>query len=217
MYERQPTATNGRRRGPQRYAAAAVLTLLWLTTSSAVHSERDALFGFAGGYIGVRVVEATVRPTLTPADIHLDVRARDEGFVLRWQSLTESADIKHHYEVVFDKTTLPGIFLAGMRCNVFGHSIPLDPARGEPYVWAHLAEDRLTLYAMSIANDGSHDLSRYRYRRDGNGLTLEFRRMKDDQPLESARAVLRRIAAVERPVAPASEQNAERHTGASCG
>lgn len=212
------TATTRRPESLQRYAAAAVLASLWVGLPGSVNGAQDALSEFAGRYAGVSVAETTLRATPTPSDVHLEVRPRDEGFVLRWQSLTElDSGIKHHYEVVFEKTRRPGIYVAGMRCDVFGHSRPLDPALGEPYVWAHLAEDRLTLYAMSIANDGSHDLSLYRYRRDGAGMSLEFRRMRDDRPAEWVNAQLRRVPPAGLPITPASEQNARQHTAAGCG
>ena len=208
-----PRTTTRRPTHAMQHAVTGLLGVLWLGISASAVGASDLLERFTGHYVASRVSESSLRVTPSASDIHLDVTPGDDGFVLRWQSLRELDNgVRHHYEVRFEKTRRAGIYLAAMRCDAFGQPRPLDPARGEPYLWAHLDDDELTLYAMSIADDGSHDLSLYRYRADGERLTLAYERVRNEQPLERVRAVLERSAAET-----AVTQGARQHRAPACG
>lgn len=200
------------------FAAMMAMALLFAGLSGTVLGALDPPSGFAGRYAGIRLDNTAMRTPPTLSDIHLKVSPRYGGFVLRFQSLSElTMGIKHHYEVVFKRTWRPGIYLAGMRCDVFGHPRPLDPALGDPYMWVYLEKDALTLYAMSIASDGTHDLGRYSYRRNGDDLALEYQRLRDDWPVEWSTAVLRRVAGGPLPVTPAADPDSPQHPAVACG
>lgn len=203
----------GKRRGTVVTAA-----LVWLCISNTTYGATTAIERLAGRYVGVNVGEATTSVTPAPSDIHLDMQPSGQRFVLRWQSLSVLATgTRHHYEVVFKKTPRSGIYLAEMGCDLFGNARPLDPGRGEPYMWAYIGDAELTLYAMYIANDGSHDLSRYLYRWAGDSVTLKYERVRNEQPIERLQAVLRRATASEIPLDLVTKVPDERHAAVNCG
>jgi len=45
-----------------------------------------------------------------------------------------------------------------MRKDVFGNRALNDPLKGEPYVWARMRGDTLTVYALIVTPDGSYDM-----------------------------------------------------------
>lgn len=149
----------------------------------------------AGGYVGTNIVSSPASLEIVPADVHFEIDIRDRGFILSWQSLSEiSSGQKHHFKVAFKPSRRPGIYQAQMRCDLFGHARPLDPMRGKPYVWAHVSVDFLVLYTMSIADDGSHDLSIYRYRLGDGEVGLEFERVRNNESGMSIKAAMRKVS-----------------------
>ena len=44
---------------------------------------------------------------------------------------------------------------------MFGHQVPLDPLKGDPYVWCRIVGRVLTLYSLQITDDGGYDLQIY--------------------------------------------------------
>lgn len=184
----------------------------------AVPLAADPLVDIEGRYVAVSIEEATGPGSPSLDDIHLEIQLRDGTPVLRWQSLPrEGGEPAHHYRVVFEKTRRPGIYLAGMRCDKFGNLRPLDPGSGDPYVWAHVGDDGLALYAMSIADDGTHDLRLYHYKRTGEKLTLDFERVRNDAPIEHIRATLENVDPRAEPAAPGARPMGERHVEPRCG
>lgn len=207
----RPSSAKPRRR---RTGVAVCGAILWLaTTASATYGAPVELGRLTGNYVGVSVNSSQTDIEISAADIHLDVRPRDRGFILDWQSLADAAaGKKHHYTLAFQRTRRPGIFLAGMRCDAFGHAQPLDPMRGEPYVWTYLDGEGLRLYVMSIADDGSHDLGIYRYRLDRDGMALAF------EQLRNGRSALRiQVGMRKSPHQPKAKRPGEHHTSAICG
>ena len=57
---------------------------------------------------------------------------------------------------------------------MFGHFTPLDPMAGEPYLWAHLSDDTLTVQALLITEDGGYEIQTYERRLAPHGLDLTF-------------------------------------------
>ena len=66
-----------------------------------------------------------------------------------------------------------------MKKNVFGKSVPLDPIKGEPYVWARIHGKTLTVHAMMVTDDGVYEMQVYDRTITGNGMDLKFSRVRD--------------------------------------
>jgi hypothetical protein len=189
--------------------------VVWVLSSSEAIGASSDIEPFVGVYVGQQVIEP--RATVEPSDLHLQIRPRDQGFLLSWQSLATAEDgDKHHHRVRFSPTRRPNIYLAVMRCDMFGNLIPLDPMQGEPYLWVRIAGNHLTLYVMYIADDGSHDLRIYRYGLEGDQISLKFERLRDNQPLRVIRGDMRKISVDTRPLDPSSGVVVKEHESPNC-
>ena len=80
-----------------------------------------------------------------------------------------------------------------MRRNQFGGRVPLDPLKGEPYVWARLHERTLTVHALHIKDDGGFEIQVYDRTLSDGGLRLRFARQDENGPLKELRGELKRI------------------------
>ncbi len=80
-----------------------------------------------------------------------------------------------------------------MRKDVFGNRAPNDPMKGDPYVWARLRGDTLTVYALIVTPDGSYDMQVYDRTLTKNGMKLDFKRFLEGQKVKSIKGELQRI------------------------
>ncbi|WP_232281841.1 hypothetical protein [Roseobacter sp. SK209-2-6] len=61
-----------------------------------------------------------------------------------------------------------------MQRNLFGHEVQLDPMKGEPYVWARIEGDTLTVFSMFIYENGDYEMQQYDRSLSAEGLDLDY-------------------------------------------
>ena len=77
-----------------------------------------------------------------------------------------------------------------MRTNVFGQAVPLDPLKGDPYVWARIEGDALRVHALIIRQDGGYELQIYNRVLTTTGLELSYSRIRDGEVLRTVDGTL---------------------------
>jgi len=171
----------------------AVMLSLALVTSSLADS--GTLQKFFGNYVGQSISLAD--QGLSERDLAVTIKPyHEDGFSLDWTTITKRPEgrTKHQsYSVAFEPTPRHGIFRAAQRRNMFGHFVPLDPMAGEPYLWAHLDDETLTVQALLITEDGGYEIQTYERRLAPHGLDLTFSRVEDGKILKTINGVLRRV------------------------
>jgi hypothetical protein len=171
---------------------AAILTITSATSSL---GDSGTLQKFFGSYMGQSISLAD--QGLSERDLAVTIKPyQNEGFSLDWTTITKRPDgkTKHQsYSVAFEPTSREGIYRAAQRRNMFGHFTPLDPMAGEPYIWAHLSDDTLTVQALLITEDGGYEIQTYERRLAPHGLDLTFSRVSDGKVLKTINGVLRKV------------------------
>jgi len=156
--------------------AIALAMVMWANVAQA-DFER-----FAGSYEGSAEV-AAADGTKIPRDMSVQIKAtKDDGFVVNWTSVTTRKDGRRKeksYSVEFVPSGRPAVFAAAQQRNVFGHQVQLDPMKGEPYVWARLIGDTMTVYSLFVAEDGGYSLQQYDRTLADGGLQLRFQTVQD--------------------------------------
>ncbi len=111
--------------------------------------------------------------------------AADGGFVVSWSTAVRGevggSEKRKAYSIGFQPTQRPGVYSSAMRANVFGEKVPMDPFKGDPFVWARLSGTTLSVYALIILDDGGYDLQIYDRTLTPEGLDLAFSRWVDRQ------------------------------------
>lgn len=172
-----------------------VIALALIALALPLRADPD-LAPFFGTYSGSAQVE-------TPdGAVHRDMSvtigpgaAGAEGnFVLNWSTITwrDGRGKEKSYAIEFAATDRAGVFAAGMRRNVFGHAVPLDPMKGEPYVWARVSGDTLTVFSLFVQDSGGYEMQQFDRTLAPGGLTLEFRRSGTDIPTRTVSTFLAR-------------------------
>jgi hypothetical protein len=131
-------------------------------------------------------------------DISVDIKeGRKGGFNLSWSTEIQRADgrvKRKSYTVGFVTSGTDNVYASAMRKNVFGKAVPLDPMKGQPYVWATLSGATLTVYALVITDQHGYEMQTYRRTRTDTGMELEFHRVRDGVRLKDIRGTLSRTS-----------------------
>ncbi len=147
---------------------------------------------FYGVYEGATA--DTVGTELSRRDLAVEIRARKKGgFELTWTTVIKrsSGKVKRKsHTVSFVSAGKKNMYASAMRTNLFGKAVPLDPLKGDPYVWATLEGDTLTVHALVITEDQGYEMQTYRRTLTDEGLALEFHRVRDGQRLKDVRGTL---------------------------
>ncbi len=117
------------------------------------------------------------------------------GFEVQWSTVTEKEDGRRKeksYTVEFIRSDRRGIFSAAMHRNVFGHEVQQDPMKGQPYVWARLTGDTLTVFSMFIHQNGDYEMQQYDRSLTAEGLALVFQTHRNGQPVRQIETKLLR-------------------------
>jgi hypothetical protein len=125
----------------------------------------------------------------------VEIEANRDGFSVTWASTTYRNDGRvttKSYTINFVPSDRDGVFSAAMTRNVFGHQVQLNPMKGEPYVWARIDGDTLTVFSLFVDDSGGYEMQQYDRTLVDGGLHLDFKRIRNAQPLASVETFLER-------------------------
>ena len=146
----------------------ATLVLCLVTTVAVADFER-----FIGRYSGSAEVEDD--GASNRRDMSVVVEPAGDGFRVNWKSVTRKTDgrVKEkEYSIGFLPTARDGIYSSAMGVNLFGNPTPLDPMKGDPYVWSRITGDTLTVFL--IINRQKRRLRNARIQPHAGGWRLGF-------------------------------------------
>ena len=149
---------------------------------------------FFGTYVGRSI--STIGDDLSDRDLNVTIKKHKKGFAVEWATVLRRPDgstKSRTYSINFFKSGRPGIFKSAMRNNVFGAAMPLDPLKGDPYLWAGINGDTLTIHAMIITDTGGYEMQVYDRTLTEDGLFLKFSRNRDGAPLRFITGTLKRV------------------------
>ncbi len=167
-----------------------------LAIAPAMAQAEDATIdAFFGRYSGSAI--STLEEGLSKRDLSVRIGdAGSGGFALDWMTFTRKLDGRRKrksYSITFKPTKRENIYASAMKSDKFGNAVPLDPLKGEPYVWARIQEKTLTVHALHIIEDGGYELQIYERTLTGKGLDLRFSRIRNGEQLKLITGSLERF------------------------
>lgn len=167
------------------YCVLLVLGVLAGAAAAAAEVPDRPLKDFFGTYVGRSI--STVDEGLSERDLSVAIKPyKEHGFSVSWTTVVRKKNAewsRKAYTINFGPTKRPGIYGSEMRSNMFGGAVPLDPLEGEPFVWARVDGNTLTIYALIIREDGGYEIQVFDRTWTPKGLDLKFSRFRDGQPL----------------------------------
>ena len=171
-----------------KHALLICVSMAMAATCYAAASDAEVFFGeFEGKGITDQEGELKTR------DLRVKITPGRNGFTVNWIAVTKRPDgslKRKEYSIDFHPTRRQNIFRSGERKDMFGNAVPLDPMEGDPYVWARIHEDTLTVYAMHVLEDGGYEMQTYARTRVPEGLELNYLRVRDGKILRTVTGTL---------------------------
>ena len=78
------------------------------------------------------------------------------------------------YSINFVPSDRDDVYSAAMRKNMFGHEVQMDPMKGEPYVWARIIDDTMTVFSLFVDDEGGYEIQEFNRTLAEEGLELDF-------------------------------------------
>ncbi len=175
----------------------ALTAILFCTSLVAVihpAAAADPIDPFIGKYTGKAT--STLDAKLTDRDLNFEIKRHGKGFSVRWVTIIPRKDgssKRTSYRIRFDQTRKANLFSAAMRRNVFGAPVPLDPIKGDPYMWASIRGKTLGVYGIHVTEDGGYELQIYERMLAPGGIKLSFKRIRNGKALKEISGFAKRL------------------------
>lgn len=173
------------------FKQTVVFSTAWLFLASSTSSAASLIEPFIGEYAGHVTFED--EGIIVDRDLGVTIEETDEGFLIEWDVTTLRPDKSpktKSYSINFTPTKRDSVFQAAMQPDLFGGQKPLDPIKGDPYVWSRITDGTLTVFALLIHDDGGYELLIYDRSLADNGLDLTFSRIKNGEQLKTIESKL---------------------------
>ena len=121
---------------------------------------------------------------------------KGKGFVLAWSTVSQRSDGRQKrkdYRIRFVPGGRDNVYSSAMRINMFGRAVPLDPLKGDPYVWAVVSGRTLKVHALVVTEGFGYEMQTYERTLTKEGMDLKFTRVRDDERLRDLQAKLVRL------------------------
>ncbi|MEY8831320.1 hypothetical protein AB9K34_23355 [Sedimentitalea sp. XS_ASV28] len=149
---------------------------------------------FVGHYTGSAEM-IDMDGTTEPRDMSVTISQTRKGFSVEWTTTrykSENRIKEATFMIDFLPTDRDGVFSAAMKRNVFGHQTQLDPMRGEPYVWARIEGDTLTVFSLFVNDSGGYEMQQFDRTLTQGGLDLKFTRTANGKETRTTDVFLKR-------------------------
>ncbi|MEJ2119525.1 MAG: hypothetical protein P8Z76_02245 [Alphaproteobacteria bacterium] len=167
------------------------LIVLGLPATHAAAADRK-ISDFYGAYTGQSI--SLKGEGLSARDLSVRIKPNKQGFNLSWTTVTHkkgSSAVRKSYSIDFSKSPRKNMWGSAVRRDAFGNMQPINPLqKGDPFVWATLKGDTLTVYALIITASGGYELQTYARTLTADGMRLNFTRLRDGERLKAITGVL---------------------------
>ncbi|MFQ5984730.1 MAG: hypothetical protein ACE5LL_04350 [Alphaproteobacteria bacterium] len=169
----------------RRFAVAVASAAL----SAGAAAQDLPITAFAGHFVGTGLARSDLSEyfDLTVRDLDVRITPRDGGFALTWTTVIRVGD-PDDPEIKRKSTAM--FFVPAGRPNLFRGAPEVDPLSGRPFAWARVKDQTLTVHWLVITDDGSYEVQTYDRTLTGEGMKLEFTRVRDGEPVRSVTGLL---------------------------
>lgn len=181
------------RRTTRRDGALVSCLVALLLAPALAHAMPPGFERFFGEWVGEAVSETGGE--VETRDIRAKIVPEGKGFSVTWIMVIHKAtgkDKRTEHSIKFQPTSRPGIYSSAMRVDTFGNARPLDPLRGDPYMWARTDGSALMIYALIITDSGGYEMHVYERTLTPAGMNLKFSRVRDGEVLRTITGTLKR-------------------------
>lgn len=169
----------------------AVVAVGLLLAAGGAAADDATIEDFSGSWRGVELQSSGADEGLEfkPEDLDVQIRIAGDGFHMSWTGLARQNGgelTREKAEASFTPTDRPGVYAfdagdASLFSSLFADPATGNPLEGETLLWARLAGSTLTVYSLSVDDQGGFDLARYARTLTDQGMAVRYtRRIEND-------------------------------------
>ncbi|MEC9368877.1 MAG: hypothetical protein VX871_09335 [Pseudomonadota bacterium] len=174
---------------------AALALVAGLAPPAVAETDHKAFFGT---YVGRSI--SVVGEDLSERDFNVVIGPYEKtGFQVQWTTVirytnsSKTTQRKSHKASFLPVRSRPGLYYSVAGKDVFGSQVPADPLAGEPYVWAGIEQQTLTISALYITDTGGYEVQVYKRTLTTGGMNTDFERMRDGVQLRRITGRLEKV------------------------
>ena len=173
-------------------AAGLVLAVCLLPTGAAT-AQDAALKAFFGQWqgSGVSKTDKSLYFGETVRDFDVEIRPVGQGFKVAWTTVLRQGGDPNNPDV--RRRSAERSFQPSGNGRYYVASDSGNPLAGGDMAWARVEERTLTVYILTIAEDGLYDVQVYARTLQAPGMTLRFTRIRGDEPQRTVEGRLVKI------------------------
>lgn len=163
---------------------------LFSTGSSFAKSDFKKFFGH---YVGATMSDTSDSTKTRSSDVV--IKPYQEGFNVTWNTVSyRSKDNvkKSTFSINFRPSKQTDVYGSAMSKDVFGNEKPLDPLNGDPYVWAFINGDTITVNSLLVSENGGYEIQTYHRTLVDGGMDLVFSRVQNGKIMKQFRGHMKR-------------------------
>ena len=170
--------------------AAALAATLSLALLAPVQARDLSIAAFYGNWRGSALseTELSVYFRLTARDLDVTIRPAPGGFTIAWTTVLRQKGDPGNPDIQRKSAMLA--FVSAGRPSLWRATTSGDPIAGQALTWARIKGQTLTVTSMAITDDGGFEMQIYRRTLSARGMELEFTRLRDGEPVRTARGRL---------------------------
>jgi len=177
----------------KRFSPLLIVAVVLLWSSQGQAQSQVNINAFFGKWSGSAISESNISVNfrLTARDMDVEIRPDGGGFSVVWTTVlrqrgnpdSPTAE-RRSTQLRFEPTTRPNVWRAvGAR----------DPLVDDPFAWARLNGQTLTVHTMVIRDDGGYDMQVYERTLKPTGMDLQFTAFRDGEERRTARGRLVKV------------------------
>ncbi len=165
-----------------RQLAAIVVLIAGLLPAAPAWAQNVTIDNFYGQWKGSGISKSphSLYFGITERDFDVVIQPKGPGFSITWTTVLRQGGDPNNPDVRRNSATKDFVPSPNGRFYI---SPPLpDPMSGQDYTWARLFRDTLTVFILTIDENGLYDMQIYERRLLTPGMSLKFMRIRGDEP-----------------------------------
>ena len=178
-----------------RFAVAVSVVMIHLLGFTASASQAAADFEkFYGHYVGT--TSGDTNDDTGDRTSEVLIKPNKDGFNVPWSTTltrTNNTIKKSTFSINFRPSKQAAVYGSAMSKDMFGHEKPLDPLNGDPYVWAFINGNTMTVNSLLVSENGGYEIQTYERTLTDDGLSLVFSQVQNGKVMKQFLSDMKKV------------------------
>ena len=171
-----------------------LFVLLWLLPSADLAAQTSSIDAFVGQWQGSGISKTSESLYFgeTVRDFDVEIRRQGAGFNVKWTTVLRQGGDPNNPDV--RRNSAEKTFQPSSNGRYYVASSLPDPLSGQDFAWARIEGSTLSVYIMTIDEEGLFNMQIYERTLTAPGMVLRFTRVRGSEPTRTVEGRLVKVA-----------------------